>query len=45
VPDIAQLVLSIESPVGSVGEDVHDAGVVPPKVGVMVVMAEFLAKL
>jgi hypothetical protein len=35
----------ITSPAGSVGEDAHDVGVVPPKVGVIVVMAEFRAKL
>jgi hypothetical protein len=44
VPEIAQLVLLMASPNGSEGEDVQDVGVLPPRVGVIVVMAESSTK-
>jgi len=41
VPLIAHDVALIESPVGNVGDEVHDVGVSPVKVGVSVVITEF----
>jgi hypothetical protein len=45
VPEIAQLALSMESPVGRVGEEVQVVRVVPVRVGVMVVMTASLLRL
>jgi hypothetical protein len=45
VPDIAQLALSIARPSGSVGEDVQVVGMVPVRVGLIVVMALPIEKL
>lgn len=41
VPLIAHDVELIDKPAGKVGNEVHDVGVLPPSVGVIVVIAEF----
>jgi hypothetical protein len=45
VPLIAHDVPLIERPVGKVGDEVHEVGVLPPSVGVIVVIAESCVKV
>jgi hypothetical protein len=45
VPLIAHEVALSERPAGNVGDEVHDVGVLPPSVGVIVVIAESCVKV